>query len=1144
MTAAEERAARTEGPRPGTRPEPGSLAARSALEQVLERTTSPQAAVRELLGDTPALWWNCCGEAARADPAWLSGRRCEELRTWLHTTASDQGAAAVASVDHPLLLARVLAAPADGTGDEALSQLSTAWQESRLLPLAPAPTDAEDPSSADPASNVLAIALLMMAGAESRRRPAVRVSVVFGRSAGPDGRAELPEGATGVLELRDFPRGPTGLYPDPRAMAGVRSPNGQFAAALDHAWRLAGPRREGRCVLWRIVLSDEPAAPARLEGPSLGAAFALGLRELLRHPRSGRPGLSRLRAVFYGLRPRTAVTGALGGEDLLRVSGMDAKLLAARRSGLRLVAPEANRLDAAKAPEPGDVRFARTLRQADRHARRFRTGRLAVALSLVVVSGAGAGALGAAVNQHGNSVRQHQYALSRQLAAQAVALDTSQPDIAKQMRIAAYRTAPTTEAFDALTSGVRLPGVIAAPAVSHVAVSDSLIAVEAAGRARLWSRSTHRFAAVLPTPGVTAAAFSPDGTALAVGTSTGALDVWNVTEPGHPTLSRTLPGAVGPIQAVAFSPDGRLLTAGGADHSVRVWNPAADRGQGGAATPPTPLATINGGAGTVAGLAVSRDGHQLAEADSDGSTSLWDITRPAVPVLLTRIPDSQPVRSVAFDPVGQVLAATGLDGNVRLWDIRDPRRPAALAALHGTGPMAATAFSPDGRFLAATGINDAGPTQLWDVSDPRFPAPLPTLADGGGNTDVAFSPDGTVLVTVDKSSGGLRSPDDTVKLWSAMSLGLPAATAALPFGKHYDSVALSPDAAVMAAAGVDEVGVWDLADPEHPRELWSEGDPRTPTGYSVSLSNRTLAVGGDHTVTLLSLADPSRPVEQGSTVLPGSGAFPDSLDVTLSPDGRLLAVRDSDRPEAWLLAVPAVSASSPSSPPRLLATLDGIPGGHETFSADGTLLAIGNLPQNQGGNVQGPSPAGIWDIRDPSDPKPLTSAVKQIGIATAVQFSPKSPVLAVGARDGTVAFWRTTPSGRVTRSASLPGAGAAVLALRYSADGDFLLDLDTAGTIRMWNLTNPTSPTLLGHYNEPASPGLAYGDASAAVGPARPADGGRTIVTATDLSDPYLWTSGADQAVRRLCQTIGDTLTTAQWSHYLPGASYANPCPS
>ncbi|MGW2479532.1 hypothetical protein ACWCWQ_06830 [Streptomyces sp. NPDC001571] len=495
-----------------------------------------------LLGDPP-LWWSCCGEAARVDPGWLSGSRCAELRDWLNATAPDSGAGSVGSVDHPLLLARALAAPAGRVSehDPGVWELTTAWERSGLLcadaapgPFRPSgsglaglsPRLANSLSSVLDriqqtagaglaAKGVLTIAALMLAGVEPRGQRAVRVAVVFARSSGtatvdaPASDPQGPQGVTGVLELREFPAGPPGLYPDPRTMDGVRSPNGEFAAALGHAWRFAGERR---CVLWRVVLSDGQVAPARLEGPSLGLAFALGLRELMRNRRPGRPGFGGLRRLFRGLRPRTAVTGALdGSEHLVRIGDLEAKLLAARRGGLRLVVPEANRLDVVKAPEPGDVRFARTVRQADRYARRYRTGRLAVALALVAVGSTGTGV---AVHEHGNSARQHADARSRQLAAQAALLDQSQPDVAKQLRIAAFRTAPTVEAFDALTTGVRLPGTIAAPGVLHVAVSNALLAVVADGRVPLWSRSEHRFAAM---PAV--AGGSPTGLRRAAGSA-------------------------------------------------------------------------------------------------------------------------------------------------------------------------------------------------------------------------------------------------------------------------------------------------------------------------------------------------------------------------------------------------------------------------------------------------------------------------------------------------------------------------------------------------------------------------------------------------------------------------------------------------
>ncbi|KJY30747.1 hypothetical protein VR44_19560, partial [Streptomyces katrae] len=134
-----------------------------------------------------------------------------------------------------------------GLPQEITSRLDDVRERIALLP---PHTDGGGPEPSGP-GNVLVIAALLMAGAEARKRPVVRVPVVFGQSADGPGRAEPEQGVSGVLELREFPAGPAGLYPDPRTMAGTHSPNGQFATAVGRAWRAAGAGPESRCVLWR-----------------------------------------------------------------------------------------------------------------------------------------------------------------------------------------------------------------------------------------------------------------------------------------------------------------------------------------------------------------------------------------------------------------------------------------------------------------------------------------------------------------------------------------------------------------------------------------------------------------------------------------------------------------------------------------------------------------------------------------------------------------------------------------------------------------------------------------------------------------------------------------------------------------------------
>ncbi|GAA3086059.1 hypothetical protein GCM10020000_85800 [Streptomyces olivoverticillatus] len=200
---------------------------------------SPQAAVRELLGERQ-LWWKCCSEAVRSDPCWLLDGDSEDLRAWLHATAPDRAADSLTPVDHAWLLGRALSAPGDLGGERngALAALAESWRRSGLLsadavrgPAQPSGKGREDlsprvasglrgvvewiqdqdDSTAEDgelagAWSMLVIAMLLMAGAQPHRRSGVSVPVVFGRSAGPAGPAAVAEGVTGVLELCEFPR--------------------------------------------------------------------------------------------------------------------------------------------------------------------------------------------------------------------------------------------------------------------------------------------------------------------------------------------------------------------------------------------------------------------------------------------------------------------------------------------------------------------------------------------------------------------------------------------------------------------------------------------------------------------------------------------------------------------------------------------------------------------------------------------------------------------------------------------------------------------------------------------------------------------------------------------------------------------------
>jgi WD40 repeat protein len=263
--------------------------------------------------------------------------------------------------------------------------------------------------------------------------------------------------------------------------------------------------------------------------------------------------------------------------------------------------------------------------------------------------------------------------------------------------------------------------------------------------------------------GITSVAFSPGGRILAAATYDGAIQLWDIADPAHPSplgkvLSLVHDGShVYGTTQVAFSPDGRVLAVGGGNGIIDLLNvadPAA----------PTRIGQhFQGSSAQVDSLAFSPNGRILGTGTIDGAIRLWNIANPAAPVLLGHFQNpafsASPVLSVAFSPDGRTLATGSSDSLIRLWNVANPTHVKLLGQpLTGiTGEVYSVAFSPDGRTLAS-GSGDAT-VRLWNVADPAHPAALgqPLTGSQGLILSVAFSPNGQFL-----ASGGV---DGVVRLW-------------------------------------------------------------------------------------------------------------------------------------------------------------------------------------------------------------------------------------------------------------------------------------------------------------------------------------------------------------------------------------------
>ena len=749
---------------------------------------------------------------------------------------------------------------------------------------------------------------------------------------------------------------------------------------------------------------------------------------------------------------------------------------------------------------------ANTFLRASLHRDRLRRGRaitvLSVLLAIALV------AAGFAFTQQHAAEQQRDIAVSRQVAGQAMELRATNPALAGQLSLAAYRLAPTPEARGSLLSIVanayvtRLTGHTSA--VYSVALSYDGHTLATASRdatARLWDISNPHQPIPLATltghtSDVTGVAFSPDGHTLATASHDATARLWDITNPHQPTPLATLTGHTSDVTGVAFSPDGHTLATASHDATARLWditNPHQ----------PTPLATLTGHTSDVTGVAFSPDGHTLATASHDATARLWDITNPHQPTpLATLTGHTSDVTGVAFSPDGHTLATASHDATARLWDITNPHQPTPLAILTGHADIVSSvAFSPNGRTLA-TGSNDTT-ARLWDISNPRQPTSLGTLT---GHTSfvfsVAFSPDGRTLATA--------SYDNTARLWDLRGPVVTGHTSAV------NNVAFSPNARTLATGSNDNTArLWDISNPRQPTPLGTlTGHTDAVYGVAFSPDGRTLATASnDTTARLWDISNLHQPTPL--SILTGHTNAVNK--VAFSPDGRTLATASNDNTaRLWDISNPRQ--------PTPLSTLTGHTNAVNgvAFSPDGHTLATASADNT----------ARLWNISNLHQPTPLSTLTGHTNVIKGVAFSPDGRTLATASNDNTARLWDISNPRQPTPLSTLTGHTNAVNGVAFSPDGRTLATGSNDNTARLWDISNPRQPTplgtLTGHTNTVCS---------AVFSP-----DGHTLATCSNDNTARLWETNVESVTARICSTT-PPITKSEWDQYLPGLEYQPPCP-
>jgi WD40 repeat protein len=250
---------------------------------------------------------------------------------------------------------------------------------------------------------------------------------------------------------------------------------------------------------------------------------------------------------------------------------------------------------------------------------------------------------------------------------------------------------------------------------------------------------------------ITALAWAPNGSELAVAGHSGAVQLWTVADKPRLLRSltglRTLTGLPEAVQAIAFGQRGALLAASDINHTrgtgppdghVAVWHTSSGRLR----AAPTDLGEPGDSVSFAPG------GKSLAVGLDDGSALVIDPTSGHVTRTLHPLGSAhhEPVTSLAFAPDG-TLATGSWAGIVQLWNAATGRSvgsPVLVAA----APVASISFDPSGKVFATTGGSD-GTAKLW-FTDTLQQEGSNLAGEPGAWGNAAFSRDGkNLIVTYD-----------------------------------------------------------------------------------------------------------------------------------------------------------------------------------------------------------------------------------------------------------------------------------------------------------------------------------------------------------------------------------------------------------
>ena len=558
--------------------------------------------------------------------------------------------------------------------------------------------------------------------------------------------------------------------------------------------------------------------------------------------------------------------------------------------------------------------------------------------------------------------------------------------------------------------------------------------------------------------------FTRDGSALARGLRSGAIELWSTRDHDPPMILDGGPCNTTPVadraglRPAVISTDSRRIAAPCRDGRVLVWR----TDQPGSPAAITPLA-LQSHDQQVTQILLSPNGRLLFTTAHDGKSRVWKVDEGSrlleIPVWarfarfspdsqrLALVPNNSQVATVvdlrtgetvelrghqdfagpvAFSADSNTIATTTMSGTIRLWRL-DRSANAIILGRHDQAIWSA-ALSPDRRRLATAGTDQTA--RVWNLDEPDAPPIILRGHEAPQIFGIAFSPDGRSIAT--------GANDGTARIWPADGAGKPLV---LPGHETWAfALAFSPDNRYLATASKEGViRLWPADRQGEPvilgrHHIVPKRDPRVHWVTFTRDGRSVLSAATNGTAFLWPTNGISEPRSLGNLGAPANA--------TLSPDGTIIAALAGNTARLW---------SGDGS--RVLRDLRG----HQNrvaslaFSPDSQRLAT----------VSADYTARVWSLqgihrgeRHDSDPIVLYG---HSDIIEFVAFDESGRRLVTGSFDHTARVYSLDdPQNPIV----LRGHTDQVRFVAFTRDGRGVLTASFDGTVRLWSLDQSNAKQL------------------------------------------------------------------------------------